>query len=409
MSIDDTEAHYLKVIIDELFGRRNFVASIAWQKVFAKKNKALISGSHDHVLLYAKDIDRWQRNLIPRTASQVKEFKNPDNDVRGPWRSVSFSVQSEDSSRRAAYRYSIRLPSGRSVKPPSGRHWNGLMPKYLALVADNRVWFGPEGNNPPREKVFLAEVQSGIVPDTWWKHEDAGNNQEGKKEILDLFEGVEPFATPKPERLIQRVIQISTDPGDLVLDSFLGSGTTAAVAHKMERRYIGIEIGAHAVSHSAPRLKKVVNGEQGGISEAVGWKGGGGFRFYRLGPPVFGADGCIRSDIPFSLLAAHVWFSETGQPWDRTGDAVRSPFLGVHDGCAYALLYNGVLGDRRSSGGNVLTHATLTAIRNQMIESMPGFRGPLTVFGESSRLTARTLSREAVVFRQIPYEVKARA
>ena len=217
------------------------------------------------------------------------------------------------------------------------------------------------------------------------------------------------FPTPKPERLIQRILQIATNPDDLVLDSFLGSGTTAAVSHKMGRRYIGIEMGDHAVSQCAPRLNKVIAGEHGGISESVGWTGGGGFRFYRLGPPAFAADGRIRPDIRFPALAAHIWFAETGRPWDgpREGSA-GSPLLGIHDGRALALLYNGILGDKRPGRGNVLTRATQTTIRAETAAAFPGFDGPLTVYGEQSRLTPPTLAREGIEFKQTPYDVKAR-
>ncbi|MCB5173760.1 site-specific DNA-methyltransferase [Microvirga sp. SM9] len=220
-----------------------------------------------------------------------------------------------------------------------------------------------------------------------------------------MFGALNSFGTPKPERLIERILHIATNPGDLVLDSFLGSGTTAAVAHKMGRRYIGIEMGDHAVTHCAPRLNKVIEGEQGGISQSVGWKGGGGFRFYRLGPPVFDEDGHVRGDIRFPTLAAHVWFSETNAPWKGKG---RSPFLGIHDGRAYALLYNGILGDRRPDGGNVLTRATLDIIRDAVARKAPSFAGPLTIYGEQSRLGPTTLAREDITFKQTPYDVKAR-
>lgn len=289
--LDDNELHYMKVVLDEIFGRSNFITSIVWQKVFAKKNKAQISGSHDTLLVYGKDAKSWRRNLIPRDESQLKAYKNRDNDPRGRWQSVSYSVKSEDSERRKAYRYAIDLPAGGVAHPPAGRHWNGLPDRTAELIADNRLWFGPKGDRTPRMKVFLSEVQTGIVPDTWWPHEQCGHNQEAKKELLKLFPGIEPFSTPKPERLLHRILQIATDPGDLVLDSFAGSGTTGAVAHKMGRRWIMVELGDHCRTYTQPRLAKVVQGrDDGGISEEVSWTGGGGFRFYRLAPSLLERD-----------------------------------------------------------------------------------------------------------------------
>jgi adenine-specific DNA-methyltransferase len=274
--------------------------------------------------------------------------------------------------------------------------------EFEKFKARGRVYWGRHGNSQPSIIRFLSEVE-GLVPWTWWPHEEVGHTDESKKECNLLFGADVSFGTPKPERLIERLIHIATNPGDLVLDSFLGSGTTAAVAHKMGRRYIGIEMGEHAVTHCAPRLRKVIDGEQGGVSEAVNWKGGGGFRFYRLGPPVFDADGRIRADIKFPVLAAHVWFSETGAPWNGKG---KSPLLGVEKGRAYALLYNGILGDKTPAGGNVLTRATLAILRAKMARK--GFDGPLTVYGEACRLGAEALARESVTFKQTPYDVKAR-
>ena len=204
---------------------------------------------------------------------------------------------------------------------------------------------------------------------------------------------------------MEQILRVGSNPGDLVLDSFLGSGTTATVAHKTGRRYIGVEMGEHAVTHCVPRLQKVIDGEQGGISKSTGWHGGGGFRFYRLGPTVFDEQGHIRQDIRFPILAAHVWFSETRRPWNRKGD---SPLLGLCDDRAYALLYNGILGDKRPAGGNVLTHATLARIRDEIARIQADFDGPLTVYGEQSRLTPTTLDREGIVFKQMPYDVKTR-
>jgi adenine-specific DNA-methyltransferase len=291
ITIDDNEAHYLKVLCDEVFGRRNFVASIAWQKVFAKKNKAQISGSHDHLLVIAKDASRWKRNLLPRDGAALSAFKNQDKDARGLWQSVAFSVQSEDGDKRKQYRYAIRLPSGREVMPPAGRHWNGLPTRTEELRADNRLWFGPDGDNPPRIKVFLSEVQDGIVPDTWWGHESSGSNQDSKREMLELFPNTEPFNTPKPEKLLMRILAIASNPGDIVLDSFAGSGTTGAVAQKMGRRWVMIELLNHCYTHIAPRLQKVIDGQDpGGVTQAAGWAGGGGFRYYELAPTLLSTD-----------------------------------------------------------------------------------------------------------------------
>lgn len=209
------------------------------------------------------------------------------------------------------------------------------------------------------------------------------------------------FDTPKPEGLIKRILEIATNENDLVLDSFLGSGTTAAVAHKMGRRYIGIEMGDHAVSHCVPRLQKVIEGEQGGISEDVNWSGGSGYRFYRLGPPVFDADGHINRDIRFPHLAAHIWFVETGTALSSTGEQdFETPLLGVHDGVAYYLLYNGILGDKRPQGGNVLTA--------KILATLPDHNGPKVIYGESSRLGSARLKAENITFKQTPYDVRAR-
>ena len=265
------------------------------------------------------------------------------------------------------------------------------------MINDNRLWFGKKGNNPPREKVFLSEVQEGIVPDSWWTQEDCGNNQESKKEMLALFPNTEPFKTPKPERLLQRVISIASNPNDLILDSFLGSGTTAAVAHKMGRKYIGIEMGDHAFTHCAPRLKKVIEGEQGGISKDVNWQGGGGFSFYHLGESIFDEQGHINSKVKFKSLAAHVWFSETHTPLLKTP---KTPLLGVHNETAFYLLYNGILGDKTPTGGNVLTA--------RVLRELPKHKGKKVIYGEMSMLDEAILQKQEITFKHIPYDIKAR-
>lgn len=402
VSIDDNEAHYLKAIMDEIFGRGNFIATIIWRKNYSPKSTAKhISIDHDYLLVYAKSEHSWVPNLMPRSEKQNAAYRNIDNDSRGPWKTSDLSARNYYSKGI----YPITTPSGRIINgPPGGNYWRVSKEKFEELDNDNRIWWGKNKDAIPQIKRFLSEVKQGVVPQSYWHYDEVGHTQDAKKEMVEFF-GREVFDTPKPEALIERVLKISTNDNDLVLDSFLGSGTTAAVAQKMGRRYIGIEMGEHAVTHCVPRLTKVIDGEQGGISKAVGWQGGGGFRFYRLGPPVFEADGAIRRDIRFPVLAAHVWFSETGAPWPNPA---QSPFLGVHDGRGYALLYNGILGDRRPNGGNVLTRPVLTLLREAIQRQAPGFAGPLTVYGERSALSAAALAADSITFKQTPYDVKAR-
>ncbi len=398
VSIDDNEGHYLKIVMDEVFGRNAFVANIFWQKTHTRENRTDIAAVHDHILVYAKSHDKWKeiRNPLPASEEQLERYLNPDSDPRGAWASLPAHAKAEKGRRQEQF-FTITTPSGRTVDPPAGRCWLYTKERFEEMVADGRIWFGDDGRNVPRVKKFLSEVQAGLVPSTFWLYKEVGTNGDAKAEMLRLFPGNVPFSTPKPERLIHRILHIATTPDDLVLDSFLGSGTTCAVAHKMGRRYIGIEMGEHAVTHCVPRLKKVVDGEQGGISEAMKWQGGGGFRFYRLGEPVFDEEGKINRAISFATLAAHVWFSETGTPLSRTPD---SPCLGAHDETGYYLLYNGILGDKRPGGGNVLTR--------QLLATLQPFDGPKIIYGEMSRLSAERLRAERITFKQIPYDVKAR-
>lgn len=402
VSIDDNEAHYLKVIMDEVFGRSNFLKSCIWQKRYSRENRTAIGEAHEHLLIYGKNPELFKksRNKLPLTEKQTKVYRNPNNHPRGPWRGVSLSAQGF----RPNQMYEIVAPNGKVHRPPAGSCWKVIESQYEKLLAEDRVYFGKDGNAIPSRIQFLEDIE-GMVPWTWWPHEEAGHTDEAKREVQELFGKEDTFATPKPERLIERIIHIASNEGDLVLDSFIGSATTSAVAHKMGRRHIGIEMGEHAVTHCQPRLQKVVDGEQGGISEAQSWQGGGGFRFYRLGEKAFDEDGRICADIRFPVLAAHVWFSETSIPWNGAGD---SPAIGIHEEVAYALLYNGILGDKRPQGGNVLTGRTLQIIRNEIQKIEKDFTGQVIVYGESSRMGDARLKAENILFKQTPYDVKAR-
>lgn len=294
MHLDDAEQHRMRVLMDEVFGADNFIATVVWQKVYSPKNSARhLSVDQDYVHVYARNAEVWRPNELPRTAEMDALYGNPDNDPRGPWTSGDLLANKPYS----LGIYSVVTPSGRVVEgPPPGRFWRVSHEKMLELDADGRIWWGSDGNGTPRLKRFLTDVR-GRVPQTWWTHPEVGHNQSARDELKTLFAGVVPFSTPKPERLLERIIHIGSNPGDIVLDAFAGSGTTAAVAHKMGRRWVTSELSESTVeSFTQPRLEKVVSGDdQGGVSGSVGWDGGGGFRSVSIAPTAY-------AETPFGVM-----------------------------------------------------------------------------------------------------------
>ena len=276
---DDNEQAYLKVLMDEIFGRENFVCNVVYEKKYSPQNDAKwLSDNHDFIVIYAKNKTIWRPNLLPRTKEMNARYKNPDNDPRGDWKNSDCLVKTYS----ANYDYPIQTPSGRIVNPPKGRCWMTSKENFQKLIDDNRIYFGKDGDNVPCLKRFLSEVKQGVTPLTIWKYTEVGHNQDALREVLALFGNEKVFATPKGEKLLQRILEISTNENDLVLDFFAGSGTTLAVAHKMKRRYIGIEQMEYIESITKERLKKVIEGEQGGISKAVSWSGGGNLIYCEL-------------------------------------------------------------------------------------------------------------------------------
>lgn len=279
ISIDDNESHYLKVLADSIFRRENFLNEVIWQRAYAPVNlKKTFSRSHDYIQVYAKNNSSDKElNRLPRSSEANSRYKNPDNDPRGLWKPGDLSVGPAVS----ANIYEITTPSGRKVLPPNGRSWLYSQERLEEMMADNRIWFGKDGNNVPSTKRFLSEVK-GVVAQTFWPYQEVGHNQDAKKEIKALFGGEAVFGTPKPEKLIQRILTLGSIKGDLVLDFFMGSATTQAVAMKMNRQFIGIEQMDYINTVSVPRLQKVMEGEQGGISKDVNWQGGGSFVYAEL-------------------------------------------------------------------------------------------------------------------------------
>jgi adenine-specific DNA-methyltransferase len=318
ITIDDNEAHYLKVLCDEIFGRANFIVNGIWIKKSAPQNDAkYISDTHDHILVYAAKKEIWRPNKLQRTDEQNSIYKNSDQYDgidkngnwygRGPWYADNLTVKTVSQSGI----YEIKTPSGRVTLPPDGRAWAYSEHRLLDMIADNRIWFGKDGSNKPTVKRFLSEVgEKGVVPKSVWDYQEVGENRNARQEVLK-FNSQDPFATPKPEKFIERVLSIATNENDIVLDSFAGSGTTGAVAHKMGRRWIMVELGEHCHTHIIPRLQKVIDGEdQGGISQAVNWQGGGGFRYYSLAPSLLQQDQwgqwVINKDYNPDMLAAAI-------------------------------------------------------------------------------------------------------
>lgn len=292
VTIDDNEVHYLKVLCDEIFGRANFVANVVWEKRTSRENRRVFSFNHDHLLVYAREKFRFDESRNPLGLSEevLARYKNTDNDPRGPWQSVSANAQAGHGT--ASQFYKLRLPSGRSIEPPKGRCWLYTEEKMKREIAANNIWFGADGDNAPRIKKFLRNgEENGLTPETIWLASEVGTNDEAKKGLLQLLPDAPVFDNPKPEGLIERVIHIASNPGDWVLDSFAGSGTTGAVAHKMRRRWIMVELGKQCQTHILPRMLKVIEGtDAGGITQKMGWNGGGGFRYYRLAPSLLERD-----------------------------------------------------------------------------------------------------------------------
>lgn len=405
VSIDDQEGHYLKVIMDEIFGRKNFIATFIWQKVDSPNdNKPAITPDHEFILCYAKDRSKTYLRKLG-DASVLDAYPHVDAADRH-YRDRLVKKNGKNSLRtdRPTMWFPITAPDGTDVWPihDDGKEARWALGKkgvQKAIKDDLLVWKKRmRGGN----EVWVPYKREFAPPEPARPHPtillDVKTSRQAKAHQKEMLPSAEQFDTVKPEQLLRRLLEVCTRPGDLVLDPYLGTGTTAAVAHKMGRRWIGIEQGDHVLTHCHPRLSMVVEGEPGGISDDVGWEGGGGFRFYRLGSPVFDENGHLHHGIPFAHLAAHVWHIETGTA--RSTRLMKSPLLGIHEGTAYYLLYNGVLGDKRPDGGNVLTL--------KLLGDLPEHDGPKVIYGEATRLGAERLKSLGITFRQTPYDLKAR-
>lgn len=398
VACDDNEGHYLKVLLDEVFGRSNFLTTFIWQKSYGGGAKAkYFVGLHEYIHCYAKSMPSLPEMFLPPDPSLAKKyykFRDEKYDTRGPYRLQPLATTSMDE--RPNLRYPIPHPTLGDVWPEKQWQWSKAR-TLKALEEDGLVFAEKKGKISVNYKQYLKDGDGeerrqkpkSIITGFYTQH--------GTQESVALFGQENKFSFPKPEGLIQTLLEASTSLNDIVLDSFLGSGTTAAVAHKMGRRWIGVEMGEHARTHAIPRLRKVVDGEQGGISKEVGWQGGGGFRFFTLGPKVFEENGSINPAVKFEHLAAHIWFVETGTP-KKTAE-MKSPLLGVHQGTAYYLLFNGILRDESESGGNLLTLDTL--------DKLPEHDGPMVIYAAGTIISKSRRDQLGITFKKTPYDIQA--
>lgn len=402
ISMDDSEIGLLRLLMDDIFGRERFIACNIWQKRYSRENRDAIGDVHEYILVYAMDPDKFKatRNLVPLTEDQAKIYKNPNNDPRGRWRAIPMTAQGF----RPNQMYEITTPGGVVHRPPEGRCWSTIEPEFKKLQQEGRIYFGKDNRGQPNTIRYLDEVE-GLVPWTWWTHEEVGHTDEAKKEIQDILGTQTAFDTPKPTRLLERVLHIATNPGDLVLDSFAGSGTTGhavlklnqAAPEKEERHFIMVEVEPKiAVEVTAERVRRVAEGYKSPDGTPVAGIGGG-FRFCELGDSLFDKDGKIRESVTFADLARHVYFTETGEPLPR-GRVTKSPLIGECRGLGIFLLYNGILGDKSTNGGNVLTR--------QVLAQLPKFNGQKVIYCAGNLLGSDRLRAEKIVVRQTPYEVK---
>lgn len=395
ISIDDNEQASLKLMMDEIFGPGNFVSTVIWQKVYAPKNSAkYLSDDHDFILIYSKNINELMLNKLPRNDEQVKRYKNPDNDPRGPWKAGDLSARNY----YGEGTYSITAPSGRVIQaPPKGTYWRVSKVKFDEMDKDQRIWWGEDGNNVPAIKRFLSEVQDGVVPQTLWKYDEVGHTQIAKKELIKILTfdtSDDVFVTPKPVSLIERVLKIATDKNSIVLDSFAGSGTTAHAVLNMNkedggnRKFILVEMEDYADTITSERVKRVMNG-YGESSKTVPGTGGS-FSYYELGPMLFDDENNLNQEVSVERIQRYIWYSETRSTFQVPNSGSDAYFLGLMHDTAYYFVYE---------------PARETYLDYDFLSSVSCKAGQYVIYADSCLLPQELLQKNNIIFKKIPRDI----
>ena len=390
ISIGDDEVANLRTICNEIFGETNFVDTIIWQKIYTVKNSAqYFSGMHDYIVVYAKNKPCFRRNLLPRTQELDNSYTNPDNDPRGPW--TTNAVQARNYYAQGLYE--ITSPTGKVFTPPSGTYWRVSEETFKALDADNRVWWGNDGNNVPRIKKFLSEAKQGVVPTTLWSYQEAGQNADAKQEIRNIFQNEDDiFPTPKPSKLIERILKVAADSESIILDSFAGSATTAHAVLNMNkqdgghRKFILVEMMDYADSITAERVKRVICGYGEGKKAVPGT--GGGFSYYELGEPLL-VDGLLNPNVEESKIREYVYYTETRQPMPEPS-ADEKHLLGVHDHHAYYFYYE---------------PDQLTTLNKAFLRTIKTCAESYLIYADVNMLSAEEMEKFHISFKKIPRDI----
>jgi adenine-specific DNA-methyltransferase len=451
ISIDDNEQSSLKLVCDELFGRGQFIAANVWQKRYSRENREAIGDVHEYIYVYAKDPKFFKetRNLIPGNEKQLKVYRNPNNDPKGRWRPIPMTAQAGHATSEQFY--PIETPAGTTHYPPQGRCWGIAEKTYKDLLKEGRIYFGLDNASQPNIIRYLSEVE-GFVPWTWWNHEEVGHTDEAKKEIYNILSKSVEFDTPKPVRLIERILRIATQPNDIVLDSFAGSGTTAQAVYNLNqedngsRKVILVEMLDYAEEITAERLKRTINGYQyegskkdvlyskklnlnaikkgnktaediellkdenkndyekfsvkieegevilfGEIKKNVSIEGtGGAFDFYKLGQPLFNEDGNLNESVGIEKIRSYVWYTETKMAFIEPENSDNNHFLGKKDGTAYYFNYE-------PNEVTTLNHDYLAIIKTKSEQYV--------IYADNCLLTKEFMSKHNIIFKKIPRDI----